>query len=116
MQTEATTAPPTAVDPEACNVRGIYRLAGAILLQAIEDIRCRTGKKREEALRWVQDSREEQFGFVYCCRMLDRNPEQVRRFLERRELTDWLRAIRGDDAGAAGVTADGEQATNCAAL
>ncbi len=104
MQTGAITASPTAIDPESCNVRGVHRLAGAILLQAIEDVRCRTGKKRDEAMRWVEESCDEQFGFVYCCRMLHRDPDEVRRFLERRDISEWVLALRNEGGSGQEVT------------
>ena len=76
--------------PDAADLRGLHRLAGAILLQAIEDIRFRSGKTREEALQWVQSDSEDQFSFVFCCRILERDPDEVRRFLERRDVLQWL--------------------------
>ncbi|HYM09366.1 MAG TPA: hypothetical protein VEU62_01465 [Bryobacterales bacterium] len=78
------------VADETVNVRGVHRLAGAILVQAIEDIRCGSGRRREDAIRWITDSSEEQFSFVFCCRMLNRDPEEIRRFLVRQSLPDWL--------------------------
>ena len=77
---------------DVSSLRGVHRLAGAVLLQAIEDIRCRPGKKREEALRWLHDPSEEQFSFIFCCRTLERDPQEVRRFLERRDVPEWLLA------------------------
>lgn len=81
--------PETFVD-ETVSVRGVHRLAGAILVQAIEDVRCGSGRRREDAIRWITDSNDEQFSFVFCCRMLNRDPEEVRRFLVRQSLPDWL--------------------------
>jgi hypothetical protein len=78
------------MDPETVNVRGVHRLAGAILVQAIEDIRCGSGRRREDAIRWITDTSEEQFSFISCCTLLDRDPEEVRRFLVRQSLPDWL--------------------------
>ena len=74
-----------AVDDESLSLRGLHRLAGAILVQAIEDIRNGVGRKREEALQWIGDSSEEQFSFVFCCRALNRDPDEVRRFLEQQD-------------------------------
>ncbi len=76
-------------EAEAINVRGVHRLAGAILVQAIEDIRCGSGRRREDAIRWVTETSEEQFSFVFCCRMLSRDPEEVRRFLVRQSIPGW---------------------------
>src|SRR5215472_12038418 len=72
------------------HLRGVHRLAGAVLVQAIEDIRSGSGRKREDAVRWVTDSSEEQFSFIFCCRILNRNPEEVRRMLVRQALPAWL--------------------------
>ena len=72
------------------NLRGVHRLAGAILVQAIEDIRCGSGRRKEDAIHWVTDNNDSQFSFIFCCRMLDRDPEDVRRFLLRQSLPNWL--------------------------
>ncbi len=80
----------TQVHDESENIRGVNRLAGAVLVQAIEDIRSGSGRKREDAIRWVTDPSEEQFSFVFCCRMLNRNPDEVRRMLVRQALPAWL--------------------------
>ena len=76
-------------DADLVNVRGVHRLAGAILVQAIEDIRG-FGRRREDAIHWIADSSDREFSFVFCCRMLNRDPEEVRRFLVRRNLPSWL--------------------------
>ncbi len=73
-------------------LRGVCRLAAAILVQAIEDLRRGSGRKRDDAIRWITDPREDEFSFVYCCRILNRNPEEIRRMLLRQSLPDW--AIR----------------------
>ncbi len=88
--------PVATVDIDVSDLRGIQRLAGAILLQAIEDIRLRSGRTREEALHWVQDDGNVQFSFVFCCRMLERDPDEVRKFLQHRDVLQWLfAAARG---------------------
>jgi len=71
---------------ETMKLRGLHRLAGAVLVQAIEDIRCGSSKKRVEAMNWVENNVEDQFSFVFCCQMLERNPAEVRRFLQRQEI------------------------------
>ncbi|HZS51557.1 MAG TPA: hypothetical protein VFA54_11885 [Bryobacterales bacterium] len=86
--------PETVVEADFVNLRGVHRLAGAILVQAIEDIRCGSGRRREDAIRWVTDSNEDQFSFVFCCRILGRDPEEVRRFLVRQRIPDWLFSAR----------------------
>ncbi len=65
----------------AADARAVCRLAAAILVQAIEDIRSGSHNKRADAIRWVTDPTDRQFSFNFCCRVLSRNPEQVRRFL-----------------------------------
>jgi len=87
------------------SVRGVHRLAGAVLVQAIEDFRCGSCRKREEAIRWMEDPSEQQFSFAFCCRMLSRAPEEVRRFLARQEMPDWLLSIRQNGGVSAGPEA-----------
>ena len=67
-------------------LRGVQRLAGAILVQAITDIHRGFGKRREDAIRWIADSSQRQFSFVSCCRMLNRDPHEVRRLLEKQDI------------------------------
>ncbi len=83
-------APADLADLASVDVRGVQRLAGAILVQAIEDIRCGSGRRREDAIHWMANSGEDQFSFVSCCRLLNRDPEEVRRFLVRRNLPSWI--------------------------
>jgi len=72
------------MDPK--NLRGFRRLAGDVLVQAIEDLNRGCGRTREDAIQWIADAREDHFSFVYCCRMLSRSPDQMRRVLLRRIL------------------------------
>ena len=81
-------------DGEFVNLRGVHRLAGAILVQAIEDVRCGSGRRREDAIKWVTDSSEDQFSFVSCCKLLNRDPEGVRRFLIHERIPGWLFSVR----------------------
>ena len=69
--------------------RGYRRLAGAVLVQAIEDIRRGSGRVREDALRWVSESSESDISFSACCRSLGRDPGEVRRSLVRQGLPKW---------------------------
>ena len=85
-------------------LRGVCRLAAAILVQAIEDLRRGSGRKRDDAIRWITDSREDEFSFVYCCRILNRNAEEIRRMLLRPSLPDW--AIRAGLDFTSGTPAD----------
>lgn len=95
--------PTPSLDETPYSLRGVQRLAGAMLLQAVEDIRCRSGKTRHEALHWVNSPSEEQFSFIHCCRTLERDPEEIRRFLDRHDIAEWLfsEAYRKDEASAA---------------
>ena len=90
MDDQTNPAPDSILDLGSVDVRGVQRLAGAILVQAIEDIRCGSGRRREDAIHWVADPSEEQFSFVSCCHLLNRDPEEVRRFLMRRSLPSWV--------------------------
>jgi hypothetical protein len=86
---------------EALGVRGIQRLAGAVLVQAIDDLRCGVSRRREEATRWIESDSDEQFSFVFCCRMLERDPEDTRRFLLRQSIPGWLISSLFDEADGA---------------
>lgn len=61
--------------------RAIYRLVAAILVQAIQDVRGSSAVKRADAIRWINDREDRQFSFTFCCRILNRSPQQVRRWL-----------------------------------
>ncbi|MBI3666951.1 MAG: hypothetical protein HY236_12160 [Acidobacteria bacterium] len=61
-----------------------------MLVQAIEDLGCGSGRRREEALRWIEDNSEAQCSFVFCCRILNRDPDDARRFLHGRSFPGWL--------------------------
>jgi hypothetical protein len=96
-------------------VRGVHRLAGAILLQAIEDLRFGTGRRRAEALCWIMDdSTEEQFSFRFCCRMLHRDPEQIRRWASEMEYAGFSSVLGALGAGRA--VAVGEDDRELAAI
>lgn len=64
--------------------RSIRRLAGAMLLQAVEDAGSNSVGKRNKALHWMKGRDNGCFSFPSVCRVLDRDPDQVRRFCERR--------------------------------
>ena len=82
----------TGVDAESAGLRGIQRLAGAVLVQAIEDLRCGINRRREEATQWIESDSEDQFSFVFCCRMLERDSQETREFLLRQSIPWWLLA------------------------
>jgi len=92
--TETTVAVGNDLDDPSERVRGVQRLAGAVLVQAIDDLRSGSGKRRTDSLRWLRDPSEEQFSFVFCCRVLGRDAGEVRRFLERREMPNWIFSAR----------------------
>ena len=81
--------PAIMVERESLNMWGVHRLAGAMLVQAIVDVRCSTGKRREEALEWINHPGKDRFSFESCCRMLNRDPGQIRRFLNRHQFPAW---------------------------
>jgi hypothetical protein len=63
--------------------RGVYRLAGAMLLQAIQDTTSSSTGRRSGALRWMRRSSDDTlFSFSFVCRVLNRDPEEVRRYCE----------------------------------
>ena len=64
--------------------RGAYRLAGAMLLQAINDATSRSAGRRAGAMRWMGRRGGDGYSFDYICRILNRSPEEVRRFCHRR--------------------------------
>ncbi|MBI3667878.1 MAG: hypothetical protein HY236_16880 [Acidobacteria bacterium] len=68
---------------QATSDTGVYRLAGAVLLQAIQDATSHSAGKRAGALRWMMSNAEATFSFSFICRVLNRDPEEVRRFCER---------------------------------
>src|SRR5690242_1163434 len=80
----------TEILPGEADLRGIERLAGAVLLQAIEDIRTRGGRTGEDAIRWLNDNSDEHFSFVFCCRILHRDPNEIRSVVLREALPDWI--------------------------
>jgi hypothetical protein len=64
--------------------RAIYRLANAMLLQAVQDAMSSSTGRRTSALRWMSSSDDSCYSFRFVCRLLHRDPEQVRRFCRRK--------------------------------
>ena len=64
--------------------RGVYRLAGAMLLQAIQDAGSNSVGRRSSALRWMHSRDDSGFSFPFVCRVLNRDPDRVREFCNRR--------------------------------
>jgi hypothetical protein len=66
--------------------RSLQRLAGAVLIQALEDASHGPRSCREEALAWLQGRTSSGFTFDFCCTLLDRSPQDVRLRLMRQQL------------------------------
>jgi hypothetical protein len=60
--------------------KGIHRLATAMLLQAVQDSMSQSSGRRNSALRWINGKDQGPFSFLFVCRVLNRDPEEVRRF------------------------------------
>ena len=58
--------------------RGLQRLAGAVLIQALDDLSRGPRKAREQAREWIFDGAIGDFSFDLCCSLLGRTPEDVR--------------------------------------
>ncbi len=67
------------------STRAFYRLAAAMLLQAIHDATSRSAGRRASAIQWMYRSDDGCFSFPFICQILDRSPEDVRRFCEREQ-------------------------------
>ena len=63
--------------------RGLQRLAGAVLIQALEDASSGPRRAREDAWEWFDGRSRGEFNFAFCCSLLDRDPEDVRQRLQR---------------------------------
>ncbi|MBI3698285.1 MAG: hypothetical protein HY238_26035 [Acidobacteria bacterium] len=59
--------------------RGIYRLATAVLVQAIQDVASNSIGRCTGALRWIISDQDSCYSFTFICRVLNRDPDQVRR-------------------------------------
>lgn len=62
--------------------RGLQRLAGAVLIQALQDASTGTVRCRREALDWIFDRSQTDFSFEFCCSLLGRDPKDVRTRIE----------------------------------
>jgi len=63
--------------------RGLQRLAGAVLIQALDDLSRGPRKAREQAREWIFDGAVGDFSFDLCCSLLGREPQDVRRRLRK---------------------------------
>ena len=61
------------------NRRGLERLAAAMLSLAVKDIGQGYRQVREDAIRWVNNPKDDLLSFTMCCRVLNWQPGQVRR-------------------------------------
>ena len=59
------------------------KLAAAVLLCAVDDLRGRSAHKRLDAFRWISSGSEKRFSFAFWCRVLDQDAEKMRLTLER---------------------------------
>jgi hypothetical protein len=66
--------------------RSLCRLAGAVLVQAIEDLQCGSGRNRGDAVQWIVDNAAGHLSFVSCCHLLGRDPDRVRLSLLRQRI------------------------------
>jgi hypothetical protein len=60
--------------------KGIHRLATAMLLQAVQDAMSASNGRRRSALRWMNSRDYGPYSFQFTCRVINRDPDQVRQF------------------------------------
>ena len=63
--------------------RALQRLAGAVLIQALQDASSGPRRCREEALDWISGRTLGTFSFEFCCSLLGRRADDVRLRLQR---------------------------------
>ena len=63
--------------------RAMERLAGAVLIQAIQDASNGPRSVREEALAWINGKTTDGLTFKLCCNILGRDPGEVRVRLQK---------------------------------
>ena len=61
----------------------LQRLAGAVLIQALEDLTRGPQRSREEAMDWMMGKTVEGFSFELCCNLLGRDSEDVLHRVQR---------------------------------
>jgi hypothetical protein len=61
------------------NGRDLRRLAGAVLTQAITDLRAGIPHQQREASHWIFEGDSGVITFNTCCDHLDRDPSRVRK-------------------------------------
>lgn len=70
-------------EPDDPATKGVKRIAGALLIQAYMDVTSGSNRKRLAALGWVDYGSNECFGFTWCCRAIDRDPEHIKRVIKQ---------------------------------
>jgi len=69
---------PTSLNEEPLRGRDLRRLAGAVLTQAIADLRGSIPHQQREASEWIFRGNIGIITFDTCCEHLDRDPGKVR--------------------------------------
>ena len=64
--------------------KGMHRLAAAMLLQAVQDAISASNGRRNGALRWMNSKDHGAFSFGFVCRVVNRDPNEVRQFCLRK--------------------------------
>ena len=78
---QVATAPGKADSPVE---RGLQRLAGAVLIQALQDASSGPRRFREEALEWINGKTTSGMTFEFCCSLLGRDPKDVKQRLQNK--------------------------------
>ena len=81
MMVPAKTMPPKI---DAATDRALQRLAGAVLIQALQDASSGPRRFREEALEWINGKTTSGMTFEFCCALLGRVPDDVRNRLMKK--------------------------------
>ena len=61
----------------------LQRLAGAVLIQALEDLTRGPRRSREEALDWIMGKTVDGFSVALCCNLLGRDSADVLQRVQR---------------------------------
>ena len=81
MMVPAKSLPPR---KDAATDRALQRLAGAVLIQALQDASSGPRRYREEALEWFDGKTDSGMTFEFCCSLLGRVPDDVRNRLMKK--------------------------------
>ena len=77
---------------KAVGERSLRRLAGAVLLQALEDLGG-PAKYRDQAQSWMSGQGESVFSFELCCSLLDVRPRYIQDRLAAMRLRNFRKAF-----------------------